>query len=111
MTVHAQKRIHLKCVYLTVALEKALEGFYAKEVTLWSKCCQKAIDTLKDVPSGLPTIVRPRTVMDWFLHYRCNGRKFIVAAVLMKQETKAPIIFSVHPDFKQACIEFIDNNL
>eukprot|EP00957_Ditylum_brightwellii_P136070 10377470-Ditylum_brightwellii.AAC.1 len=33
---------------------------------------------LKDVPLGLPAIVRHRTVMDWVLHYRHNGRKFIV---------------------------------
>eukprot|EP00957_Ditylum_brightwellii_P168098 12797278-Ditylum_brightwellii.AAC.1 len=57
-------QMRLKCVYLTVALEKALEGFYAKKVTLWSECCQKAVDTLKDVPLGLQAIVRPRTVMD-----------------------------------------------
>ena len=94
MTVHAQNRMRLKCVYLTVALEKALEGFYAKEVTLWSECCQAALDTLKDVPLGLPAIVRHRTVMDWFLHYKRNGRKFIVPTVLMKEETKIPIIFS-----------------
>eukprot|EP00957_Ditylum_brightwellii_P185546 14126438-Ditylum_brightwellii.AAC.1 len=64
MTVHAQNRICLKCVYLTVTLEKALEDFYAKQVTLWSECCQRAIDTLKDAPLGLPTIVRPSIVMD-----------------------------------------------
>eukprot|EP00957_Ditylum_brightwellii_P115595 8816754-Ditylum_brightwellii.AAC.1 len=29
----------------------------------------------------------------------------------MKEETKFPIIFSVYPDFKQACIELIDNNI
>mmetsp|Transcript_24440 Transcript_24440/g.35490 ORF Transcript_24440/g.35490 Transcript_24440/m.35490 type:complete len:361 (+) Transcript_24440:629-1711(+) len=111
MTVHVQNRMRLKCVYLTVALEKALEGFYAKRVTLWSECCQAAVDTLKDVPLGLPAIVRHRTVMDWFLHYKRNGRKFIVPTVLMKDETKIPLIFSVYPDFKQACIEFIDNNI
>eukprot|EP00957_Ditylum_brightwellii_P086718 6598163-Ditylum_brightwellii.AAC.2 len=68
MTVHAQSRICLKCIYLSVALERAVEGFYAKEITLWSKCCEKAIDTLKYVPLGLPAIVQYRTVMDWFLH-------------------------------------------
>eukprot|EP00957_Ditylum_brightwellii_P070532 5359227-Ditylum_brightwellii.AAC.1 len=35
MTVHAQNRMHLKCIYLSVTLERALEGFCAKEVTLW----------------------------------------------------------------------------
>eukprot|EP00957_Ditylum_brightwellii_P152824 11632810-Ditylum_brightwellii.AAC.1 len=56
MTVHAQSRIRLKCIYLSVALESALEGFYANEVTLWIKCCEKAADTLKCVPLGLPAI-------------------------------------------------------
>eukprot|EP00957_Ditylum_brightwellii_P177331 13507912-Ditylum_brightwellii.AAC.1 len=111
MTVHAQNRMRLKCIYLSVTLERALEGFYAKEVTLWSKCCEKVIDTLKCVPLGLPAIVRYRTVMDWFLHYKRNGRKCIVQSVTMKDETKFPIIFSVYSDFKQACIEFIDDNI
>eukprot|EP00957_Ditylum_brightwellii_P082808 6295838-Ditylum_brightwellii.AAC.1 len=47
MTVHAQNRMLLKCIYLGVALERALDGFYAKEVTLWSQCCEKAVETLK----------------------------------------------------------------
>eukprot|EP00957_Ditylum_brightwellii_P039111 2956909-Ditylum_brightwellii.AAC.1 len=59
---------------------------------------------------GLPAIVQYRTVMDLFLHYKCNGRKCIVQSVTMKDETKFPLIFSVYPDLKQACIEFIDNN-
>eukprot|EP00957_Ditylum_brightwellii_P020913 1577198-Ditylum_brightwellii.AAC.1 len=56
MTVHAQSRMRLKCIYLSVALENALEGFYAKEVTIWSKPCKKAIDSLRYVPLGLPAI-------------------------------------------------------
>eukprot|EP00957_Ditylum_brightwellii_P116507 8886920-Ditylum_brightwellii.AAC.1 len=95
MTVHAQNRIRLKCIYLSVALERALEGFYAKELTIWSQCCEKDIDTLKYVPLGLPVIVRYRTVMDWFLHYKRNERKCIIPSVSMKDETKFPIKFSV----------------
>eukprot|EP00957_Ditylum_brightwellii_P006392 485643-Ditylum_brightwellii.AAC.1 len=34
MTVNAQNRIHLKCIHISATLETALEGFYAKEVTL-----------------------------------------------------------------------------
>eukprot|EP00957_Ditylum_brightwellii_P166857 12700275-Ditylum_brightwellii.AAC.1 len=54
MTAHAKNRMRLKCIYTSVALERALEGFYAKEATIWSQSCEKAIDTLKDVPLGLP---------------------------------------------------------
>eukprot|EP00957_Ditylum_brightwellii_P154177 11732317-Ditylum_brightwellii.AAC.1 len=64
MTVHAQNRMRLKCIYLSMALDKAFKGFYTKQVSLWSECCQKAIDALKDVPLGLSAIVRHRTVMD-----------------------------------------------
>eukprot|EP00957_Ditylum_brightwellii_P071775 5456129-Ditylum_brightwellii.AAC.1 len=111
MTVNVQNRICLKCIYLSVVVERALEGFYTKEVTIWSQCCEKAIDTLKYAPLGLPAIVRYRIVMDWFLHHRRNGRIFIIPSVSMKDETIFPIMFSVYPDFKHACIEFIDNNI
>eukprot|EP00957_Ditylum_brightwellii_P063627 4830029-Ditylum_brightwellii.AAC.1 len=29
----------------------------------------------------------------------------------MKEKTRVPAVFTVYPDFKDACVEFIDNNL
>eukprot|EP00957_Ditylum_brightwellii_P201092 15324018-Ditylum_brightwellii.AAC.1 len=40
-----------------------------------------------------------------------QGHECIVPNVSMKDETKVPPTFSVCPDFKDACVEFINNNI
>eukprot|EP00957_Ditylum_brightwellii_P026750 2023268-Ditylum_brightwellii.AAC.1 len=49
--------------------------------------------------------------MEWFVQFRINGRRFVVQSVSIKTVEKLPLIFSVFPDFKEACTEFIDNNI
>eukprot|EP00957_Ditylum_brightwellii_P161207 12274276-Ditylum_brightwellii.AAC.1 len=49
--------------------------------------------------------------MEWFIQFRSNGRGFVVPSVSIKNVEKLPLIFSVYPDFKEACTNFIDNNI
>eukprot|EP00957_Ditylum_brightwellii_P020256 1528741-Ditylum_brightwellii.AAC.1 len=60
---------------------------------------------------GSCPIVQSKTVMEWFVLFRSNGRSFVVLSVSTKNVEKLPLIFSVHPDFKEACTNFIDNNI
>eukprot|EP00957_Ditylum_brightwellii_P049296 3740356-Ditylum_brightwellii.AAC.1 len=64
MAVYSQSRVRMKCIYLTIALESAIKGFYLKERIQWSKCCKKSANVLKDIPLGFTPIVWPRTIMD-----------------------------------------------
>eukprot|EP00957_Ditylum_brightwellii_P040937 3099919-Ditylum_brightwellii.AAC.1 len=48
--------------------------------------------------------------MNWFLELKRNGRRFIAPSVPMRDQVRLPASFSVYPDFKEACIKFIDNN-
>eukprot|EP00957_Ditylum_brightwellii_P200035 15249400-Ditylum_brightwellii.AAC.1 len=75
----------------------------------WMICCDHALSVLKDVPFGSCPIVRSKTVMEWFVQFRTNGWRFVVPSVSMKNVDKLPLIFSVYPDFKEACTDFIDN--
>eukprot|EP00957_Ditylum_brightwellii_P135376 10322504-Ditylum_brightwellii.AAC.1 len=50
-------------------------------------------------------------MMDWFVQFRSNGRRFIVPSVSMKNVEGLPLIFSMYPDFKKACREFMDNDI
>eukprot|EP00957_Ditylum_brightwellii_P085435 6499139-Ditylum_brightwellii.AAC.1 len=49
--------------------------------------------------------------MDWFASFQDNRRKFVVPSVSLKDKTGVPTVFTVYPDFKYVCVEFIDNNL
>eukprot|EP00957_Ditylum_brightwellii_P085087 6469404-Ditylum_brightwellii.AAC.1 len=49
--------------------------------------------------------------MDWLASFQDNGRKFILPSVSLKDKTRVPAVFTVYPDFKDTCMEFIDNNL
>eukprot|EP00957_Ditylum_brightwellii_P209387 15361554-Ditylum_brightwellii.AAC.1 len=63
---------------------------------------------------GVPVpfhIVRCRTVMGRFLEFKRIGRRFVVPSISKKDKDRPPAIFSVYPNFKEACIKFIDNNI
>eukprot|EP00957_Ditylum_brightwellii_P156820 11935689-Ditylum_brightwellii.AAC.1 len=49
--------------------------------------------------------------MEWFVQFRSNGKRLVVPSVSMKNVEKLPLIFSVYPDFKETCTNFIDNNI
>eukprot|EP00957_Ditylum_brightwellii_P076138 5788061-Ditylum_brightwellii.AAC.1 len=66
---------------------------------------------MEDIPMGICPIIRQRTVMDWFASFWDNGRKFVVPSASLKDKTRVPAVFTVYPDFKGVCVEFIDNNL
>eukprot|EP00957_Ditylum_brightwellii_P184210 14030985-Ditylum_brightwellii.AAC.1 len=66
---------------------------------------------MEDILMGISPIIRWRTVMDWFASSQDYGRKFIVPSVSLKDKSRVPAVFTVYPDFKDACMEFIDNNL
>ena len=111
MTGFAVSQIRMKCTYLAVSLESSLHSFYKKEKKTWQQCCEESIAVMEDIPMGISPIIRWRTVMDWFASFRDNGRKFIVPSVSLKDKARVPAVFTVYPDFKDACMEFIDNNL
>ena len=111
MTTYAQTRVRIKCMYLSIALESALEGYYQKKKINWTNCCENAVSVLKDVPLESCSIVRCKSVMEWFVKFRSNGCRIIVPSVSMKNVEQLTLIFSVYPEFKEACTKFIDNRI
>eukprot|EP00957_Ditylum_brightwellii_P141388 10772899-Ditylum_brightwellii.AAC.1 len=111
MTGFAQSQIRMKCMYLTVALENALYSFYKKKRKTWQQYYKESIAVMEDIPMGICPIIRWRTVVDWFASFQDNGRKRVAPSVSLKDKTRVPAVFIVVPDFKDTCVEFIDNNL
>eukprot|EP00957_Ditylum_brightwellii_P209548 15362223-Ditylum_brightwellii.AAC.1 len=111
MTGFAQSQIRMKCTYLTGALESALYSFYKKKQKTWQQYYEESIAVMEDIPMGISPIIRWRTVVYWFASFQDNGRKYVVPSVSLKDKTRFPAVLTVYPDFKDAYVEFINNNL
>eukprot|EP00957_Ditylum_brightwellii_P106097 8092687-Ditylum_brightwellii.AAC.1 len=116
MSKHAKAAIYQKSMYLTAALNFALEKYPCMEGIHWEECCQQAVAALADIPMCVEAVKNLRMVQSWFSEFRMNKRKFILLPILYKYKYKhkhnnIPEFLQVYPDLKEAIIEFCDNSI
>jgi hypothetical protein len=94
--------IQQRCAMLSLALKVAKEKMNGFS---WEKCCELAIETAQ--AAGIRLTSRPRTVMEWYRHFR-RKRKF---EVVQRKKDNLPPFLQANPAICSAMQQYGKENL
>ena len=100
--------IQMKCKYLALALKYALEEMPNRT---WLQCCRRAIDTINDL-QGVKQIKDPNTIRKWHHIFRMHNESFPNPQVRRRGgKVLLPPILDKNPDFRDAVVNYCNDNL
>ena len=101
-------------MYLTYALQKALDSYPSDSGVNWSAICDSVVDDFnKNDFLPVPKIKMGRTLQRWFVSFKRNDRKIVVPSISNEDdnEIRKPPILEAYPDFYNSLVEFCSLNI